>query len=82
MARTEPVTVSVREITRRFGYYSELSLKIPVIIARSGKPGTIMISAEEYDRLQERERLAIMAEATPDAFIQQLEILARKNKKE
>ncbi|MEJ0042937.1 MAG: hypothetical protein WDM81_12355 [Rhizomicrobium sp.] len=37
----------------------------------------MLISVDEYERLKSRDRIAFLAEDTPDEFIRQLEAIAR-----
>lgn len=45
------VKVSSAEFQRKFGHYQDVALGEPVTITRNGRERTVMISAEEYQRL-------------------------------
>jgi PHD/YefM family antitoxin component YafN of YafNO toxin-antitoxin module len=54
MASTVEATADA--VSKQFGHYSDLALKGAVIVTRHGRARTVMISAEEYDRLKRRDR--------------------------
>jgi PHD/YefM family antitoxin component YafN of YafNO toxin-antitoxin module len=70
-------TATAGELVRQFSYYSDLSLKDPVIVTKNGRPRNVLLSVEEYERLMKRDRRAFLAADTPEEFIPQLEALAR-----
>ena len=50
------VKVSSAEFQRNFGHYQDVALGEPVTITRNGRERTVMISAEEYQRLMRGRR--------------------------
>lgn len=50
------IRVSSAEFQRDAGRYEDLALTQPVAVTRDGHERTIMISAEEYERLKRRDR--------------------------
>ena len=48
----EPMRISATHFSKEVGRYSDLALTQPVMITRNGRDRTVMISAEEYGRLQ------------------------------
>lgn len=57
----ETVTVSSAEFQRNIGVYQDEALTKTVAITKNGRPRTVLISAEEYNRLKRRDRRAIAA---------------------
>jgi len=50
------VKVSSAEFQKHIGRYQDVALVQPVTITRNGRDRTVMISAEEYNRLKRRDR--------------------------
>jgi prevent-host-death family protein len=50
------VKVSSAEFQKHIGRYQDVALTQPVTITRNGRERTVMISAEEYQRLKRRDR--------------------------
>jgi prevent-host-death family protein len=50
------VKVSAAEFQKHIGRYQDVALTQPVTITRNGRERTVMISAEEYQRLKRRDR--------------------------
>ena len=61
MQPDEVVTVTSADFQRNIGLYQDEALKKPVAITKNGRPRTVLISAEEYERLKRRDRRAISA---------------------
>ena len=57
----EIVTVTSADFQRNIGLYQDEALKKPVAITKNGRPRTVLISAEEYERLKRRDRRVMMA---------------------
>lgn len=53
---TDAVRVSATEFGKEIGRYQDVALSQPVIVTRNGRDRTVMISAEEYQRLKRRDR--------------------------
>ena len=49
-------TVTSAEFQRDFGRYQDLALTEPVTVIRNGRERLVVISAEEYRRLKQRDR--------------------------
>jgi len=81
MTKAKHVRTSAGDLVRQFSHYSDVALKRPVIVTKNGRPRNILISVEEYERLKKRDQHAVMAADIPDAFIPQLEALARGRRK-
>jgi PHD/YefM family antitoxin component YafN of YafNO toxin-antitoxin module len=61
MRTNEKVTVSAAEFHRNIGRYQDIALTKPVAITKNGRDRTILLSAEEYNRLKRRDRQVIVA---------------------
>jgi prevent-host-death family protein len=61
MRSDEMVTVTSADFQRNIGLYQDEALKKPVAITKNGRPRTVLISAEEYERLKRRDRRAMSA---------------------
>ncbi|TCZ53903.1 type II toxin-antitoxin system Phd/YefM family antitoxin [Roseicella aquatilis] len=60
---TEPMLkVPAAEAQRNFGLYQDKALTQPVAITRNGRPRTVLISIEEYERLKRRDRQVMRTE--------------------
>ncbi len=47
---------TAEEVGRAFGRFSDMALQHPVKVTRHGRVRTVMISADEYERLKQRDR--------------------------
>lgn len=66
----EPMlTVGATEAQRNFGLYQDKALIQPVAITRNGRPRTVMISIEEYERLKRRDRQVFRTEEAPQDVV-------------
>lgn len=61
-----PLRVPAGEFQRRVGEFADIALTRPVTITRNGRDRTVMISAEEYERLKRRDREALRIEDFTD----------------
>ena len=50
------VKVSSAEFQKNFGRYQDMALIQPVTVTRNGRDRTVILSAEEYQRLRRRDR--------------------------
>jgi len=80
MTKQSAVTATAADMVRRFSYFNDVALSRPVTITKNGRARTMLISADEYKRLKKRNQSAVMAADIPDAFLPQLEALARGKK--
>jgi prevent-host-death family protein len=62
MRSDQIVTVTSADFQRNIGLYQDEALKKPVAITKNGRPRTVLISAEEYERLKRRDRRVITAD--------------------
>jgi len=69
MHSDEVVTVTSADFQRNIGLYQDEALKKPVAITKNGRPRTVLISAEEYERLKRRDRRALSAGEISDRQI-------------
>ena len=61
--------VGATEAQRNFGLYQDKALIQPVAITRNGRPRTVMISIEEYERLKRRDRQLFRTEEAPQDVV-------------
>ena len=48
--------VAAKEVSSRFGFYTDEAMLRPVGIQRHGRTRVVMLSLEEYERLKRRDR--------------------------
>ncbi len=53
------IRVSATEVIKEFGRYQDVALSKAVVVTRNGRDRTVMISADEYRRLKQRDRQVI-----------------------
>ena len=66
MRPDDPVTITAVEFHRNPGRYQDVALTRPVTITKNGRERTVLLSAEEYQRLKRRDRRALSAEELSD----------------
>jgi len=67
---TEPMLkVPAAEAQRNFGLYQDKALTQPVAITRNGRPRTVLLSIEEYERLKRRDRQVVRTEDAPQEIV-------------
>jgi prevent-host-death family protein len=76
MTTEKPCVTSVGELVRKFAYYSEMADEAPVVITENGRPRSVLISIDEYERLKGRDQQAFLAADTPQEFLSEIEALA------
>ena len=77
MPTGDPVVTTAGELVRQFSHYSDIALARPVMVTKNGRPRTVLLSIEEYERLKQRDQLAFRAADTPEQFLSDIEMLAR-----
>ena len=60
------IRVSSTEFGKEVGRYQDAALSQPVIVTRNGRDRTVVISAEEYLRLKQRDRQVLATVDAPD----------------
>ena len=63
-------TVTSAEFQRDFGRYQDLALTEPVTVIRNGRERLVLISAEEYRRLKQRDREVLGLDDFTEADLQ------------
>lgn len=63
------VTVTAAEFQRNIGTYQDIALTKAVTITKNGRERTVLISAQEYERLKRRDRRAVAAGELTDRQI-------------
>ena len=62
-------TVTAAEIQKNFGKFTELALRGPVSITRSGRKALVLLSADEYERLKSfDDRQVFLARDIPEEW--------------
>jgi PHD/YefM family antitoxin component YafN of YafNO toxin-antitoxin module len=69
-------TTTSGEFVRQFAHFTDLALSHPVVVTRNGRPRSVLISFEEYERLKRRDQQAFLAADTPERFLPAIEELA------
>jgi prevent-host-death family protein len=64
------IRVSSTAFGKEVGRYQDAALSQPVVVTRNGRDRTVMISADEYRRLKERDRDVLAIEDFTDADIE------------
>ncbi len=59
---TDPTKISAADFQRSPGLYQDMALRGQITITRNGRDRTVLLSAEEYQRLKRRDRRAIAIE--------------------
>jgi prevent-host-death family protein len=72
MRTDNTVTVTAAEFQRNIGTYQDIALTKAVSITKNGRERTVLISAEEYERLKRRDRRAVAAGELTDRQIRAL----------
>lgn len=65
--------VPAGEFQRNIGRYQDMALTQPVAVTRNGRERTVLISADEYQRLKRRDRQVLSLSDFTDADIAALE---------
>ena len=65
--------VSSAEFQKNIGRYQDLALTQPVTVTRNGRERTVLISAEEYQRLKRRDRKVMQLSDFTDEDIAAIE---------
>ena len=64
------IRVPSTEFGKEVGRYQDMALSQPVVVTRNGRDRTVMISAEEYQRLKRRDRQVFSVGELPDETIE------------
>jgi prevent-host-death family protein len=72
MRHPDPVKVSAAEFHRNVGRYQDIALTRPVAITKNGRERTVLVSAEEYDRLKRRDREVLVPGDLTEEEIEQI----------
>ena len=64
------IRISATEFGKEVGRYQDAAMTQPVIVTRNGRDRTVMISAEEYARLNRRDREVFGAGELPDETVE------------
>jgi prevent-host-death family protein len=64
------IRVTSTEFSKEVGRYQDSALTQPVVVTRNGRDRTVMISAEEYQRLKRRDREVFATGELPAAIVE------------
>jgi prevent-host-death family protein len=64
------IRISSTDFGKEVGRYQDAAMTQPVIVTRNGRDRTVMISAEEYERLKQRDRKVFVTGELPDTVIE------------
>ncbi len=70
MSLNDMIRVSATEFSKEVGRYQDAALSQPVVVTRNGRDRTVMISAEEYQRLKRRDRQVLAAGEMSDEMLE------------
>jgi PHD/YefM family antitoxin component YafN of YafNO toxin-antitoxin module len=60
------VTVSSSQFQKQFGYYQTIAVRAPVAIERNGRPHSVLLSADEFQRLVRNDRRVYRRDEMPE----------------
>ncbi|MCK5274513.1 MAG: type II toxin-antitoxin system Phd/YefM family antitoxin [Alphaproteobacteria bacterium] len=66
-------SVTSREFQKNVGQYQDMALRRAVTVTKHGREHVVILAAEEYRRLKELDRRALLAEELPDEIIDAIE---------
>ena len=66
-------TVTAAEVSRNFGAYQDAAVREPVIITKNGRPRTVLMAYEDFQRLSKQDRRAQRTVDLTDAEIAAVE---------
>jgi prevent-host-death family protein len=64
------IRVTSTEFSKEVGRYQDQALTQPVVVTRNGRDRTVMISAEEYQRLKRRDREVFATGELPEVIVE------------
>jgi prevent-host-death family protein len=76
MTVTQFKQVPAADAARCFSEMNDQALKEPVVLTRNGRPRTVLVSVEAFERFLANERTVFLAKDTPDEFLGQVEAIA------
>jgi len=76
---SDRATTTAAEFVRQFAHFSDLALSQPVIVTRNGRPRSVLLSFEEYERLRCRDRQVFTATDTPAEFLAAIKELSNSS---
>ena len=51
-----PIRATAKEVQKNFGRFQDEALKQPVLVTNNGRPKTVLISIDDYERMSARDR--------------------------
>ncbi len=68
----ETIRITASEFQKAFGAISDVALRKPVTITKQGRDHLVVLSADEYQRLRQCDRIAYAAGELPDEWLNEL----------
>ena len=69
------VRITAVEFQKNIGRYQDMALSQPVTVTRNGRDRTVVISAEEYQRLKRRDREVLGLDDFTEADLEAIEAM-------
>jgi prevent-host-death family protein len=66
-------TVTAAELAKHFGAYQDAAVREPVIITKNGRPRTVLLAYEDFQRLARRDRRVQLTSELSEAEIAAVE---------
>jgi prevent-host-death family protein len=66
----QDTSVTSAEFQKNFGRYREVAIRKPLIITNHGRESLVLLSADEYRRLKQRDREVLLVSELSDADIE------------
>ncbi|NLS19684.1 type II toxin-antitoxin system Phd/YefM family antitoxin [Rhizobium sp. P40RR-XXII] len=66
-------TVTAAEASKNFGAFQDAAMRDPVVITKNGRPRTVLLAYEDYQRLLRRDRQVQLTSNLSDADIAAVE---------
>ncbi len=66
-------TVTAAEASKNFGAFQDAAMRDPVVITKNGRPRTVLLAYEDYQRLLRRDRQVQLTTELSDADIAAVE---------
>jgi prevent-host-death family protein len=73
-------TTTAGAFVRQFAHFSDVALSHPVIVTRNGRPRSVLLSFEDYERLTRRDQPGFVAADAQGRFLSTIEKLANRPK--
>lgn len=72
-------TVTAAEASKNFGAFQDAAMRDPVVITKNGRPRTVLLAYEDYQRLLRRDRQVQLTAELSEADIAAVEASEMEN---